>query len=487
MAIRKGARRVRIYNTSLGVYLYDPANAPAIQKSDVELASPQDLAKLDGQRLLVCYELWEDNSLDVEVVVGRPLTQKELATGRWMKTQRARLDLPSGTLHVDSADTLRLGDHKPTDPGATLRVPAGEYVLTLYRIFPEQLRADGIEKYRGPQEVVILTPAAEAKPLESEQAYLPIVPEKPNLPWLKAYKISGARFEGLVEQADGDGTIVTNLDRDAAKALGLEFGAGLRLEAGKNVAVTAIYLDDRMNFDQYLDQLGDRRAREHPGLDGAWFWEHQYAGGYEVLIFGVPNNVRLKPGAPLTITRLEKAIEPYDEKAWFGAATVSGGEIAGTVVRLYWEAGWPYLVLSVDDAALAAIGARPGDKLILRVGEEERPLPLFEDLNKLWYASHRPNLPIELSIKYLEVRKRADAASRKKAAAIWAKVDKLRRAKGMEKIPVGAFLRPDRRRPEKKMLEVQPMIFPWGMIQAPYPAFDFSTEPGTPVRLRKAP
>jgi hypothetical protein len=485
MPIRKGSRRVEVYNSALGVYLYDPANADSIRATGVALADPMGIATLRGKRLLVCYGLMQDDELDVEVVVGPPLTAKELEKGRWMRTQRTRLQLPSGTLHVDSADSLRLGGEEPTDEGATLEVPKGEYVLTLYRIFHDQLSAEGISRYRGPQEVVVLTPAAEAEPLASEEAYLPFESEVARLPWLRAYTVSGARFEGLVESQRTKGVIVTNLDRDAAKELGLQFGSGLRLEAGK-VTQTAVYLDDRIMLEEYLEGFAGPRARELAGLQGAWFWKHHDARGYEVLLFGVPDDVTLKPRSPITITKLAEPIEPYDEEAWFGHATVSGGEIAGTVVRLYWEADCPHLVLSVDETALTKIGAHPGDRLRLQVGDIVVPLALFATSDDLWRASQKPSVPMELILEYADAIAQKNAAGGKKAAILWKELDRIRRGESEATVPVGGFLRADKRVPDKKLLEVQPMVFPFGWIQAPYPAFDFPTEPGTPARVRKA-
>jgi hypothetical protein len=485
MPIRKGSRRVEVYNSALGVYLYDPANADSIRATGAALSDPKGIATLRGQRLLVCYGLMQDDELDVEVVVGPPLTVKELEKGRWMRTQRTRLHIPSGTLHVDSADTLRLGAEEPTDEGATVEVPKGEYVLTLYRIFHDQLSAEGISRYRGPQEVVVLTPAAEAEPLASEEAYLPFEPEVARLPWLKAYKVTGPRFEGLVESQRTKGMIVTNLDRDAAKELGLQFGSGLRLEAGK-VTQTAVYLDDNIMLEEYLESLAGPRAQKVAGLQGAWFWKHHDAHGYEVLLFGLPDEVTLKARSPITITKLAEPIEPYDEEAWFGHATVSGAEIAGKVVRLYWESGWPHLVLSVDETALTAIEANPGDRLRLQVGDVVTPLPLFATSDDLWRASRKPSVPTSLILEYGDAITRNSAASRKKAATLWKELDRLRRSESEGRLPVGGFLRADKRVRDKKLLEVQPMVFPSGWIDAPYPAYDFATEPGTAVRIRKA-
>lgn len=174
-------QRVNIYNSGHLVFLYDETYREAINQAnpdilsgfagDSDLADPA-LRSLAEQGILVIYELQQDDPIIVEVAVGSPLSEATQMTLPWMAPQTARITLPSGKLCIETYDSLQLGLEAPTDPGAVLDLPVGEYLLTLYRIDWQKLEATGREEYEGPYESIILTPSSEVAPLPEMTAFL---------------------------------------------------------------------------------------------------------------------------------------------------------------------------------------------------------------------------------------------------------------------------------------------------------------------------
>ena len=175
--IRAESKAVNVYNEGLVVFLYDEANGKAIQQADPSLlegfsdedANDPKLVGLAKKGQLVAYELEQDDALSIEVASGAPLTDAELKTGRWHSVQRAPISLPSGKLCMEGYNNLRLSpDYDPDeDPGAVVKVPKGEYVLSLYRTDWDALERDGLwddsKEWQGPAQVLVLTPAADAE------------------------------------------------------------------------------------------------------------------------------------------------------------------------------------------------------------------------------------------------------------------------------------------------------------------------------------
>jgi hypothetical protein len=177
--IRKNSTAVNVYNDGLVVFLYDEANGKDIQTADPTLlegfsdedAADPKLADLATQGLLVAYELQQDDELSIEVAIGGPLTNQELKEGRWHTVQRAPIRLSSGKLCIEGYGNLRISpDYDPDEePGAVVDVPPGDYVLSLYHTNWEALEEDGLwddsKDWEGPNQVITLTPAAEAEPV----------------------------------------------------------------------------------------------------------------------------------------------------------------------------------------------------------------------------------------------------------------------------------------------------------------------------------
>jgi len=219
---------MQIENSGLEVWLYDDANLATLREAS--LLRPQGergagaFRKLAKQGKFVGYSLLQDDSLDLGVYVGAPLEPRELSVARWLEPQTALLRLPTGELRVESNDACRFGPDKPGAAGATLKVPPGDYRLTLYRVDHEALDREGL-KWTGPQEVVVLTPGG--KSADAADELLPFEPRR-DKSWIGKYQIAGGRAEALAWFPDRADTFVVNLDAAALKRLALTPGRYLR-------------------------------------------------------------------------------------------------------------------------------------------------------------------------------------------------------------------------------------------------------------------
>lgn len=221
--VRKGAHRVQIFNSGLEVWLYDERNADAIRKKGL-WQKLVDGGKTDG--LLVGYGLWQDDSLLIDVVVGPPLTERELSTSRWLEPQHAFLRAPSGTVAVESNDSCRVSPESDddTDAGALISVPPGDYRVTLYRTDYETLKRERRER-PGAQEVIVLTPGGKRK--DDAKGLLPFR-QSADASWAGRVTIEGKKARGLVWFDDHWDTYFGNLDSAAATKLGLKPGVYFR-------------------------------------------------------------------------------------------------------------------------------------------------------------------------------------------------------------------------------------------------------------------
>jgi hypothetical protein len=173
---------VEQYNEGLLVHVYDQAHGDAIRKANpsvLEGAMEVDdaLTALAAEGKLVVFELKQDDELRIEVAVGQPLSERELAKARWHKVQKARLNLPSGRLHVEGANCFQLCEfHDPDEPFEVLDVPPGDYVLWLYRLDWQALENSGLVSpgaaWDGPMHVLALTPSADAEPISAIEPLL---------------------------------------------------------------------------------------------------------------------------------------------------------------------------------------------------------------------------------------------------------------------------------------------------------------------------
>jgi len=249
--IRPGSTPVSVYNEALLVFLWDESHRAAIEASEAEFEGgyadddadiDKRLKRLARDGMIIAYELAQDDAVKVEVVVGQPLSKAELKLARWHKPQTAKLNLAGGMLRIDSGNTFPI-DSEPDDDEAPglVSVPPGEYVLTLYRIDWDQLATDGLlregDEWAGPHEVIVLTPAADAKQVKSVKPLLRL-PGADTSAWKGKYSINDGTFQGKAIARDPRDMCFVNIDRAGAEQLGLMPGmlmsievAGLTLEA----------------------------------------------------------------------------------------------------------------------------------------------------------------------------------------------------------------------------------------------------------------
>ena len=218
------AQRVGIYNSGLEVWLYDKSCRSELKASgafeeDADEAIFEKAMQAfvrDGR--IMAYQLMQDDSLDIAVIVRKPLTTQELAGGRWLEPQKGYLQLPSGRLVVESNDSLTIRKSKPTNPGAELAVPPGNYLATLYRVDWDALEADGME-WHGPSEIITLTGSAKAKPVRGQPA---ILPWEPRGPGSASWKIDNGVYAGAVVFHDDEMAMSIALDAAGIAQLGLK-------------------------------------------------------------------------------------------------------------------------------------------------------------------------------------------------------------------------------------------------------------------------
>lgn len=228
-SIRDGGTRVSVQNSGLEVWLYDDANIETILATNTpDLyfgGMPAGFEDLTRDGFVVGYSLCQDDELNVAVYVGEPFTDDELEVARWLEPQHAYLRLPSGRLCIESNDASRIGSEEPAEKGAVVDVPAGDYLLTLYRIDHEALDRER-RTWEGPQEIIVLTPGG--NPEQAAGDLLPFEPRR-DTKWVGQYSIQGRSASALAWFGDYWDTCIVNLDSSALSELGIEPGAYLRI------------------------------------------------------------------------------------------------------------------------------------------------------------------------------------------------------------------------------------------------------------------
>ena len=227
--VRSRGTRVQVYNSGLEVWLYDDANLKAIRAAATKAdpgagGMPGGFETLTKNGLVVGYSLYQDDSVDAEVHLGKAFTKAELAVGRWLEPQVAFLRLPSGALCIESNDASRLGPEPPGEKGAVVRVAPGDYRLTLLRVDHEALDREGIA-WTGPQELLLLTPRG--TPAEAASYLLPFEHRR-DTSWVGRFTIDDRRAEALVWFNDYWDTFFVNMDGKACAKLGLTAGRHFR-------------------------------------------------------------------------------------------------------------------------------------------------------------------------------------------------------------------------------------------------------------------
>lgn len=296
-SVRAGALSASCFNSGMEVWLYDEANLKELKESGVidtlledgEEEFQKKMKPILKKGMLVAYGMEGDGGVDIDIFVGEPLSKKELSSAYWLKPQKAFLNLPSGKLCVESNDCLRLSSEEATDKGAIVKVPPGNYLLTLYRLDWEEVERRDL-KYEGPTEIIVLTTGAQAKPVSKPQAILPF--ERPANP-AGDYTISGNEVNGQANFMDYWDTFMFSINSKGMAELGAKQGDLLFISApSSGVETTVVYLVQEEHEKEYPKGLGSfiKRAsnleapkRKTTEWGYAYLMNAQDTGGQEIL------------------------------------------------------------------------------------------------------------------------------------------------------------------------------------------------------------
>ncbi len=417
-AIRTGSHIAEVYNDGMVVYLYDEAVREELRREEVldimqraldEKTPANDKAvKAFGKNSrLVVYELLQDDSLRVEVAVGAPPERTELAALKglkWLKAQTSRLNLPSGKLCVESANSCRIDKNQDAqEPGATLAVPPGDYVLTLCRLDVLGTSDDMLNVYRGPQEFITLTPVDSTHPPKPQPWGLCFPsPKKPGKKWIGNYAIDGRAFTCMMNFGDYWEFFQINLDRAAAAQLGLEFGSVLKLKIdAREFAI--VLLGDGTQFGigalhgykilAAHDPMTAELLRQNPEVAFGHFRRNEDAGTELLVCQRVKAGAAIddkfhqkwcKANGELQVEKLQPA--PVEQ---FTAWSFVDGALHGQAMFR----GDRYLTLNFSKTALAKLNAKPGDRLLLGVNGKEHALTFFADAASMNAAAEKASKP----------------------------------------------------------------------------------------------
>ncbi len=218
------AQRVKVFNSGLNVWLYDRSFREELKTSGAfevtvdATAFEKAMRNFVRKGRIMSYDLMQDDSLDIAVAVREPLTAKELSNIPWREPQQAFLRLPTGRLVIESNDSLTIRSIEPTDLGAEVPTPAGDYLVTLHRVDWDTLADDEID-WDGPSEFITLTSGSAAKPLR----------EQPNvLPWEQpkaeatTWKIEAGLYTGSAIFDDDLPAMRIALNQEGVSQLGLQ-------------------------------------------------------------------------------------------------------------------------------------------------------------------------------------------------------------------------------------------------------------------------
>ncbi len=371
MAVRQGATRLDLTTEGLIVVLYDEKRLRELKRGrtldvltgEASGADPVDRAdRIARQGLLVAYDLAGDGPVAVEIAVGPPLTEAERAAAEisWLAPQQALLSLPSGRLCVETTESLRIGAHPPSATGGSVRVPPGDYVLTLFRT---DHRDDRHGTGDLPLEVVTLTPRPAIERPVRVRAFLSIREalgerEIPEAPPPRAGVFRGLCFPGLLH------TVVSNLDGEAARALGLRFGMRLEVEWGG--ALRQGVYGARANPSYFRSLFGppERLPAPAPRLHGRLgFHELARRDVVEFEGLGDRETIAAQPeGTPLAVRALPDPYLPPPDPGLLKKRRVTRGRVRCAVLH----SGDHAAALSCRFEDLLRIGLEPGGRGVAR-------------------------------------------------------------------------------------------------------------------------
>lgn len=246
--VRKASKRAAFYNEGPVVFLYDSSHASAIRESGAEIlegygeqtADDPALLELASKGQLLLYELYQDDEVEIEIIVADKISADERARlSAHTRSPAGWIWLPTGRLFLDSYNTLRAGNEEITDQGATVVVPPGHYSVVVYLCNGELA-----ESSDHPQDVLLLRPL-KRKPKGRRPAI--ICDRTSTLQSAEGGvgygKITDNVFNGLVYFVPDTDLFAVNMDPKTAGALHLRAGSTFSFEiAGGELVLPGIYL-----------------------------------------------------------------------------------------------------------------------------------------------------------------------------------------------------------------------------------------------------
>jgi hypothetical protein len=218
--------RVKVFNSGLDVWLYDRSFRTKLKASgafETDADAGVSEAAVRGfvrKGLVMGYGLMQDDGLDIAVGVRAPLTVEERGSIPWRRPQQGFLRLPTGRLVIESNDALTIRTPKPTDPGAEVKVPPGDYLVTLHRVDWDVFAEDEIE-WEGPSEYITLTGGSKARPVRGQPAVLPWEAPEAGADAL-AWEIADGAYQGAVIFDDDLMAMRIAIDEKGVSRLGLQ-------------------------------------------------------------------------------------------------------------------------------------------------------------------------------------------------------------------------------------------------------------------------
>ena len=268
--LRKGSKRAAFYNEGPLVFLYDGDHAERIRQCGARVLEGYDqncaddplLARIADSGAILLYELFQDDEVEIEIVVAESITTEErdrlsahvrLPTG-WIR-------LPTGELFLDSYNTLRAGLEEPTDRGATVNLSAGDYSVTIYRC--DNAAADESDY---PHDVIVMRPL-KRKPGPGRPAILSeATSPRPAQETIAYGTVTDGEFDGLVRFISGTDLFAVNMSPQAAEALGLQAGREISFEiADGEIVIPGVYMGDTTS--EYRDALPIAEDRERDAVE----------------------------------------------------------------------------------------------------------------------------------------------------------------------------------------------------------------------------
>ena len=257
--VRNASKRAAFYNEGPVVFIYDGSHVSAIRESGAEIlegygertADDPALIELASRGQLLLYELFQDDEVEIELIVADKISADERARlSAHTRCPAGWIWLPTGRLFLDSYNTLRAGNEEITDQGATVAVPSGHYSVVVYLGNGELA-----ENSDHPQDVLLLRPL-KRKPTGRRPA---IIRDRTSAPQSAEVgvgygKITDNVFNGLVYFIPDTDLFAVNMDPQTKDSLHLRAGSTFSFEiAGGELVLPAVYLGDTTR--EYEDAL----------------------------------------------------------------------------------------------------------------------------------------------------------------------------------------------------------------------------------------